>query len=59
MQGKPYIGSFFFTEDITVVVAANGHDCSKRNEFLTPACFPTGDASLCTGARNSSLGDNF
>ena len=35
------------------------HDCSKSNEFLTPACFSKGDASLCTGGRNSSLGDNF
>ena len=35
------------------------HDCSKSNEFLTPACFSKGNASLCTGARNSSLDDNF
>ena len=35
------------------------HDCSKSNEFLTPACFSKGDASLCTRARNSSLRDNF
>ena len=35
------------------------HDCSKSNEFLTPACFSKDDAILCTGARNSSLGDKF
>ena len=35
------------------------HDCSKSNEFSTPACCFKDDAILCTGARNSSLGDNF
>ena len=34
-------------------------DCSKSNEFPTPACFAEDNASLCTGARNASLADNF
>ena len=34
-------------------------DCSKSNEFQTPACFSEDNASLCTGARNSSLAYNF
>ena len=34
-------------------------DCSKSNEFQTSACFSEDNASLCSGARNSSLADNF
>ena len=37
----------------------HSHDCSKSNEFLSPTCFSKGDASLCTGGRNSSLGNTF